>query len=464
MGRLALIVGLLAGCDTTALAPDRVLNEDLAAGPEPILPPPEVEVRCERTDNVLRGICTVTLLEAAPVELHLAPEGGEIRTFHSDDVALVHRFDLYFLTQDTTWAWDVQVLGPAPPEPVRGTFRTLHLPPGADMVFGVNEGESGTPMIGLASPCPDDYTVIVDPHTNQVLWYEQLGPEYIGLVEAVAFTEDRTVLAIVQSSIVEVDLMGRRLLEVPRDVFPNRLHHDLFRKNGLTYVLFQEIVTLGSSAYLLDGFYVLDPAGKIVGEWHLADHFIPREEGDDLFAEDYSHANAIWVDDAQQVLLSFRHLSAIAMVDGALGSPTFGEITWRLSPPGSEFGSDFALTSVAGPPDDFERQHNAHLADDGSLVLFDNRLGFDEVSRVLVVSLDPVGQQAVIKRQFPLPKHCDYQGAGLNTVGGGLLATCAPSREAWEFDELTGLERWHGVASCAIGFGTYIPRFVPLDW
>lgn len=475
MRGLSLVAALLVGCgrpgddavqESTPLNHDRPGPLAVVAppGPRPLNPLRDLSATCNPTDNALRFVCSVRVFPDQPVEFTLMEHDGtrEDRVYTSDSESFDHDFGLYFLTPTTVYDFVVRAENPSI-EPFFGTFATGDVPLGARASFAIDDGQSTAPMIGMVSPCSDGaFAVIVDPHSNEVLWYQDFATSPLGFIDGVTFTDEQTVIAIADGQLVEVDLMGNTLMRLVD--LPNRVHHDVYRKDGLTYALFQENVSVGGNVLLLDGFYVFDASGVLIGQWRLIDHFVPVVEEALLFPQDYSHANAIWVNDDHDVLVSFRHLSAIAMIDGDLASPDFGTITWRLANPTSEFGTDFALTSAVGPPADFERQHNVHFLPDGSLVMLDNRVGYAELSRVLELSVDPTTERAEIERQFVLPRHCDFQGAAMLTPAGNILATCAPTRDGYEFDDQTGLVRWHGNATCFPGLGSYIPRFVPLDW
>jgi hypothetical protein len=416
--------------------------------------------------NSLRFDCTVWVNPPQPVEIAFGKEDntGRVRVHRSDLEASSHLVQLYLMEPDT----DYTVIARAVSDPsisVTDTVTTGKLPFGASAVF-TSDGQSTAPYLGMVSPCPDGaYVVIINPHTGEVVWYQDFGFTVFGFVDAVSFTEDQTVLVIADGVLSERDLAGnelRRWASGPE--LPYRMHHDVFRKDGRTYVLFSESVVIGELSYVLDGFYIFDEDGSELARWHLIDHFVPTSHNGSMFGDDYSHANAIWVDDAKNVLISFRHLSALAQVVGDPSAPNFGEITWRASGPTSDFGSDYTIMSAVDGPADFEQQHNAHWLTADTLTLFDNRDTWQEFSRLLEIRVDDLNRRMVIEAAYNLPLHCDFQGGAWRTPAGRPIATCAPLREGFEFDPSTGEQTWHGTTMCIDGFGGYIPRFVPIDW
>jgi hypothetical protein len=423
-----------------------------------------------KPENVLRYACEVHVDPAQGVEITWVDDAGTlpVRSARSEDPAKNHELVVNFVPPDTLVRWTVTGLSD-PSYTEEGSFVTGPVPDGADIVLTSLSGHTSAPQIGMVSPCVDGAVVaIVDPELGRPLWYQDLptsaGP--IGFVDGVSFTEDHTVLAIVNGTIVETDLVGHVLRTLtPGLDLTGWAHHDVFRKNGLTYALFQEAITLPTGNYLLDGFDVFDAANERVAEWHLADVFVPPSDGGTTYPIDYSHANAIWVDDALQVTLSLRHLSAIASIRGDPSAADFGAIDWRMSgDPDGAFGTDFALHGNGFVPADFEQQHNVHWLPDGHLTFFDNRLALDEPSRIVELEVDPASLEAKFVGAWELPVHCDFQGGAWRTPTGNALATCAPLREGFEFDPTNGKVAWHGAASCGDGFGSYVPRFVPLDW
>lgn len=467
---MRLLTALLAACDGPSGdgpqgdGPDTDTVDTAAAtgdtGTTPTGPP--FSASCElQPYNGLRADCTVTVDPPGPVEVTVAPADGRsaARTFRSDAVASEHTVGLWYLFPDSPHDWTARAVD-LPGVEVSGTLTTGGVSSGADVAL-LASGTSTAPLVGVASPCLEYPTVVIfDTATAEVVWYQPVPSPALGFLDAVSFTEDGTVLTIADGQVSEHDKLGNLILELrPGVELLEQAHHDVFRKDGLTYVLFQEIV----GEHVLDGFYVFDGAGAKVGEWHLADHFIPATPDTDGLPDDTSHANAIWVDDDGQALFSMRHLSAIAAVRGDPAAADFGEIVWRMADPASEFGTDFTYASSVAGPADFQQQHNVHLLPDGRMTMFDNREIFDEVSRVVELSFDPATGSAVFEREYPLVVHCDFQGGAWRTPAGNPLATCAPMRRAYELDATTAEVVWEAEVVCRSGASIYVPRFVPLS-
>lgn len=409
-------------------------------------------------DNVLRYVCDVRVDPPGPVEVAFQPEdgGGPPRVHRSDAVVTDHTVTLWRMAPRTAYSWTATAVGGEARE-ATGRFETGEAPEGA-RVLGDVLGTPTFPYVLVASPCSVGAVVVVMSTAGDVVWYHDFAERPGEVIRAASFTEDGTVLALVGERIAEVDLLGGALLNLAVGTdFAHSVHHDVFRKDARTYALFEETVEWQGYSYLLDGYYVFDADGSIGTTWRLFEHFQPPDPSDAIF--DYSHMNSLFVDDAGDVYLSMRNISALAKVSGSTG-----EILWRLSgdPGRSPFGSDFTLTSAV--PDvlpSFQQQHNLNLLPDGRFALFDNRIVASERSRVLVVALD--GNEARIEEAYRLPQHCPFQGSAWHTAGGNPVGGCAPSRVGFEFDAGASEPRWSMGLRCLGGGNNAVPRFVPME-
>jgi len=420
---------------------------------------------CELTDdNALRAWCDVTVTPPQPVAIRFAKSlGGPDRVHHSDATAIDHRVGLYMMANDTEYSWwlespDGTPLGPS------GSFQTGVVPLDAQLSYTVS-GTSDADYVLHQSPCVSTGYVMVASTEGEMLWYQELATGgFIG-VDGVNWTPSNTVLAMAGESVVEVDWMGNELFRADRFVhFSERLHHDVGRDGDYTYALFNESVTHNGDSYTLDGFYVFEPDGTLVETWRLFDHFQPPAP-DPTVGPDYSHGNAIWVDDGL-ALLSFRHMSTVIQVDADPTSATFGEVLWRMEgdPTDAHWDSDYTLTtSLPATVTTIEKQHNPHLGPSGELMLFDNRRDVLEPSRWVELELDPGSGTADIVDTYQLPLHCDFQGGAWTTVGDNPFATCAPFRTAYEYERGASAHHYSVQAACLTGINIYLPRFVPVD-
>lgn len=458
---------LLAGACARGPASDDAKSPTDTSEPTDLGPAGPFTATCTVSkDNALRARCVVELAEPHPVEVTFsrADGVGPTRTHRSDAALTRHTVPLYFMEAHEAYVWTARIANDPGGAEVHGAFVTGELPAGGDVRL-VSTGTPSAPYVGMVSPCIERaFAVIVDTTTGRTVWYQDFAHTLNGFMDGASFTEDRTVLTITDNSVIEADLAGNVLLQLDTGTdLPYVPHHDAFRKDGLTYVLFRETLP-GDGGWRLDGFYVVAADRTLLGEWHLGDWYVPSDGAGDLaFPEDASHANAIWVGDDGEALVSLRHLSAVVAVQADPDAANFGDVAWRMSNPASALGTDFSYTVATTGPADFARQHNAHLLPDGRMLLFDNRADLAEPSRAVELSFDVPSGTAVFEREYVLPVHCDFQGGAMATPTGNTLATCAQPRQGYEFDP-GGQIVWETEVTCQTGMGTYVPRIVPLDW
>ena len=107
----------------------------------------------------------------------------------------------------------------------------------------------------------------------------------------------------------------------------------------------------------------LDSAKNLLWEWHLADHFDFLETDTTRLYDpdevDWSHCNAVEMDQDGNILLSSRHFNEITKIDRQADT-----IIWRLGGPNNDF------TFVDDPG--FFWQHDIRRLPNGNITLFDN--------------------------------------------------------------------------------------------
>lgn len=419
--------------------------------------------RCDlQSQNALRFDCDVRVDPPQPIEFRWQKSDGTgPERVHRDEAAAAVRSVVLWNFAPAT-DYDLRVI--AGGAEVDLPLRTGVLPPSVD----VDVASSGTSTAGRflsTSPCVGGSALVFDPAGGDVLWYEPLGPGGGAFLEGVSWTDDDTVIGLVGGNVEEVAWDGSVVRQLFAGVdLPNRVHHDVFKRAGLIYVIFQETVQVPTDVWV-DGFYVFDAVG-LSWEWHLADFRTPDPANLGRNGADWSHGNAIWADATGDVYASYRHLSAIFKIEGDPLDPAFGQPQWSLvGDVESVITGDLTLRSIglAG----FEQQHNVHVLPSGELTMFDNRVGLER-SRIVDLAVDPIAHTATMTREWPMPGnvsadgHCDFQGGAWRTDAGNPVGTCAPFREGKEFDAVSGDVVWSGQIQCRNGSSSYVPRFVPL--
>lgn len=245
--------------------------------------------------------------------------------------------------------------------------------------------------------------------------------------EVVMDADDNFAEAITRSFIAPVGEDTR--IEIPRhlDQFDDG-HHIAMTPWDTVQNLFYRIHPAGTtlangevldvnvtSTYL----YELDRDGNVTWEWDSIDHFPPSEETSylpkDRYAEwDYFHTNGIrFAPGDQELIISARHLRAIANVDYASG-----DVNWVLADPASPLNE---FTYIDDPLGGIGTLHAAIMRDD-ELLIFDNghyetpeyRDGSyiygapietrHDYTRVVSYKLDVVEKTATYQREWTYPE------------------------------------------------------------
>lgn len=453
-----LLLAALSGC--TPPASERVPGvEEGGTGLSVPDPPTRLEVLCTPTANALRQSCSVTIdpPQAVGVSVQRADGAGPARIFESPDALGTHDVGVYLLAPDADYT--VEATATAWPDERAGaaSFAT-GVPPKAVGSWLVPMGVPSFAHVGTENPCAQDaVAVIYDTATGELVWYEELDPEgNLGVLDMVRFTDERTVLGETDGHIVEVDRMGADVQRFAVD-YPVGfgMHHDVFKKDGITYGLIQD----WRGELLLDVLVLLDDAGAELARWHPRDHLpIPADA-----TGDWLHTNTVWVEDNGDFLLSFLAQRAIGAFVGDPDSPDFGRRKWIASgaPEPGPLGSDIALDwSYVPGRDSFLWQHNLNRRADGRLQMLDNMHG-----RALVFDIDAAAGVGHVDSVYPtVEPACGAQGTAQGGDGDLLVACSQDTVRA--YDVQTAEPVWQARVECRMGSGPLGPsaaRWYPLD-
>ena len=419
---------------------------------EPVI----VDAACTPTPNALRFDCAVTVDPAQPVQIAFAMTDGSgpERVHASDLVATEHDIALYFMEPETEYSLEVS----APETPAALVFATSIVtgaPPDEVRSSLLVTGDSSVPMIGTHLPCDDEpaIAVIYSTVSGRLLWYQLLDPDgSLDALHMLQFTEDHTVLGDTDESVVEVDLVGNQILRLDRGTdFDLDLHHDLFKRNGQYYLLYQEDFPDGLS---LDSVVVLDSLGAELARWRSVERLdIPPDAGGD-----WLHTNAIFVQPTGEIVLSLYSRSSVLMLEGDVASWDFGTTRWILAGvEPAELGQDFDVDwERVGGGDAFRSQHSVLVRNDGRLMLLDNLSG-----RGLVLSYDEPTWTATVEEAWDtVEPTCGQQGTARDSLAGNSFVGC-DGDQLREYDPAAGLV-WEAKVDCG-GSDAYVARFYPLD-
>ncbi len=477
---MSLVLLLLAcsGSDPTLPVGDPPAPTD----PAPAVDPPGTDplvssVSCTvQPENSLRADCDVVLREPrAEVSVGFTEVGGAQRgTLLSEaGVQLEHRVTLWGMRAAQAHEVTVWVDGV---DEATTTFESGPLPALLELIDVTTTGSDPVAdylMMAMRCDVGEAFLSILDPE-GTVFWYQQTTDHISGGLFNP--TDDGGVLMLSPTQIEEWSMQGelRRVL-TRYEHYQRRTHHDGYKHNGLTYVLFADTYMVGTQEIVLDGIYVFDDSGAVVGEWELADHLEvnpadlaglpPREWWEDEFpgAIDYSHANSVFVDDSG-IYISTRWLSTIWKL-GSFGTPEFGEVQWRLvGERNLPVPADFVIESEISSTLNFKGQHHGTIAPDGTLTLFDNRRGMTSTSRALAFDLDPTAGVADMVEAYDLGLLCDIQGTVVKDEAGDLVAVCSPTGTIHQFRSGESTESFTFTASCngMLGETIVFPRALPV--
>ncbi len=225
--------------------------------------------------------------------------------------------------------------------------------------------------------------VLVDKNAD-IVWYHLYDRT---TVRAFNFTQDQTILSLVDSSEIEyIGLNGALVRQFStQSAGIDKIHHDITgNSKGQTVVLtyHENILDLSgvggqkSDTILGDGIVVFDDIGQKAWEWNIFDHADPLRDDSILYLKsDWSHGNSISFDPEGNYLLSLRNLNQVWKIDHQSG-----EVLWR-------FGINGDI-KPATPEAIFIHQHDVHINRFGDLMMFDNGLHQRGFSRIISFKMD----------------------------------------------------------------------------
>ncbi|RME25862.1 MAG: hypothetical protein D6798_07945 [Deltaproteobacteria bacterium] len=155
-------------------------------------------------------------------------------------------------------------------------------------------------------------------------------------------------------------------------------HHDFAElPDGTLACLTHDIVRLKGEPVVGDAIVEVDPDGTQTRVWSIFDEFEWSPEVDQMANEEWSHANVIEYDEANdRYLVGFLGLGSIMAISRADYS-----VEWVLSGPFSDFVGDDGTGAIFG------LQHGFHLLDD-SILVFENGSSSESNSRAIEVAFD----------------------------------------------------------------------------
>jgi Arylsulfotransferase (ASST) len=278
-------------------------------------------------------------------------------------------------------------------------------------------GPGGPPYFTLQMD--NRYAVIVNDDGVPVWWYQaHFDPYNVDLQPdgTISFTPIDNIS--LQKGDYEVRTLSGRLLRIikaegaePPDVHELQLLGSGNYLLGMQYPYIDDTSAFGGSANsLVLGIQILEltPDGQIAYRWASGDHIAvsetPQRWWDDPLLDrepyDTSHWNSVELigKDRTRMLLSFRHLDAVYMVNRKTGA-----IIWKLGGTPTPQSLDVIGDPHEGPTL-FGGQHDARIHPNGTISIYDNRTGLGEPPRVVRYRIDEDAGTATLVQQFADPE------------------------------------------------------------
>lgn len=162
-----------------------------------------------------------------------------------------------------------------------------------------------------------------------------------------------------------------------------------------SYPYFKNNGSLGSKNATVTAVVIqeLDPAGNVVFQWKARDHFQFDDVDpfwlNDSARVDWTHSNAVHLDDDGNILLSSRHFNEITKI-----SRSTGNVIWR-------FGGKKNMFTFTGDTTRFYGQHDCRRLPNGRLTLYDNgRHKTPHGARALRYQMDETNFTAHVEWQY----------------------------------------------------------------
>jgi Arylsulfotransferase (ASST) len=197
-------------------------------------------------------------------------------------------------------------------------------------------------------------------------------------------------------AVLEMDWNGKVLWEVRR---PDHHHDARLLKNGNIIMLCSRELpddvarrvkggrpgTEEAGKIWADFIVELTTSGEVMWEWRAWEHLDPEVDGLTAVQDDrneWTHGNSIWEEANGNLIVSFRNISTVIVIERATG-----KILWKLGAP-----------PLSG-------QHAAHRLSNGNILLYDN--GPHRLDQTFpfsrVIEVNPATKEIVWKYQEPRP-------------------------------------------------------------
>ena len=323
------------------------------------------------------------------------------------------------------------------------SLRTGSLP--ADLPRYVASGSAPSP--GYIVFASGRYGLVID-NTGRIVWYRHF-PDGAGL----NFMAQPTGRYVVRPPTpepgdtepwVELDALGNvtRTMSCVAGLQP-RPHDLILEADGSYRLLCDETRTMNLTAYggvanaRVTGTVVqhISATGELLFQWSPFDHFAitdvdPAERSGPTV--NWTHGNALDVDEDGNLLVSFRNLSEITKIDGRTGA-----VIWRLGGRRNQFTFD-GTTMPA-----FSHQHGVRACGAGTLIILDN-VGDPRSSRAERYVIEEGSRTARLTQAYAsVPTVVTEIGGSVQSLADGrTLVSFGTAGRVEEYDA-SGRLTWH---------------------
>jgi len=263
-----------------------------------------------------------------------------------------------------------------------GRFTTGALPSDLAEVRFDATGEPSSPLVLLVvnnTPTGGFTGYVVVDEEGEVVWHLRVDGSH---ASGITRRSNGNFVFIADRGLVEVSPTGETVAQAPADPVGRRFHHDVITTPENTLLaIATDTQTVGGTRFTGEAVWEWTPeSGDLLKRWSAFDALDPFNDRGPRFNEDnWLHANALWLGERGNLLVSSHYLNQIISI-----APDFQSLEWRM-------GGTNATIRVE-EEERFSGQHTVAEVENGRILLFDNRHDQGGYSRVVEFELD--GAQA----------------------------------------------------------------------
>jgi arylsulfotransferase ASST len=431
LGAAGLLFGL--GCAT----------DDAIAPPPPLLPEILAFTVASNPDNVLSAVVTMRVRLADSVTVRYGP-GLTVDSTAPAVIPVGDSAAVPILGLLPSTAYALRVVAYRDSQVVLGTpygFTTDTLP--GDLPRYVAGGADPSP--GYVVFAAGRYGIVID-NTGRVVWYHRF-PTTPGLnfqAQPTGRYVARPPTTDPSGPWYEIDPLGRvtRSFGCAHGLVA-RFHDLIAEPDGAYWIMCDDTRTMdlsgvgGVANAQVTGTVVqhVSGTGELLFEWSPFDHFQITDldsAGRATASVNWTHGNALDLDAAGHLFVSFRSLSEITKIDTRTGA-----VVWRMG----GLRNQFAFQNAPTPG--FARQHGLRVTAPGRLVLLDN-LGDPGGSRAERYTYDETSHTAQLVGSYgPNPAVTAQLGGTTQNLAGGRTLVAYGNGDRVEEYDASGAMIWH---------------------